>query len=229
NQDTRHHSWNKFSKMKHLVLLLLAGAALARVPQNTRAVQYTRVYTDQNMNGNYLDVDDYVSDLAAYSFDNIIDSTCVNGIWMFYENTDFNQDVGKVYWMHGIDLCGNFPAEYTDMFSSIRFAGDPLDLNSDSWTLYQGSYFTGDEFFGVQDVADLENLDMRGSSFIITGTSAWTVYSGKSWTGDAICVYPNETDNGVNGQSFTFSMWPEIPLFGAPDNTIRSIRKGCWE
>ncbi|CAL4117393.1 unnamed protein product, partial [Meganyctiphanes norvegica] len=214
--------------MKVLAVLLLAGVALARVPHNTRAVETTRVFTDANMNGNYLDINDYVPDLGQYNFDNSIDSACVTGIWLYYENTEYNKMAGRVYWLHGIDFCGNFPNDYTDMISSVRFAGDPTNWQADTLTVYEGQYFTGNEFYCTSDCGSLGNLDLDASSLIVTGTSPWTVYDGTNYSGQAICVYPNETDNGQNGNSFSFGMWPETSTLGAPDNTIRSARKGCW-
>merc|ERR1711942_615672 len=69
-------------------------------------------------------------------------------------------------------------------------------MQADTLTVYEGEYFTGNEFYCTSDCGNLGNLDLDASSMIITGTSPWTVYDGQNYSGNAICVYPNETDCG---------------------------------
>ena len=33
--------------------------------------------------------------------------------WMFYENAEYNLNkAGQVYWVHGLDICVNFPENF---------------------------------------------------------------------------------------------------------------------
>ena len=42
--------------------------------------------------------------------------------WLFYDNYEYNLNKGgKVYWMHGIDFCGDLPRDYSDMVSFMIF------------------------------------------------------------------------------------------------------------
>jgi len=51
-------------------------------------------------------------------------------------------------------------------------------LNGDSFTLYEGDYFTGSEFYGDEDYfTSLDYMAGKGSSLVITGVTAWTFFS----------------------------------------------------
>lgn len=61
--------------------------------------------------------------------------------------------------------------------SSLRFVGSPVSLNTDTITLYEGTAFTGNEYYTEYDAATLGPLAMSVSSLVITGLSPWTVYT----------------------------------------------------
>ncbi|XP_071542387.1 uncharacterized protein [Panulirus ornatus] len=193
--------------MKLLLLTLMAAAANA-------GPSYTRVFTEQNQVGNYADFNDYVPNLSLVGFDNTIDSVIQTGMWMYYDNQNYNIVSGKVYWVHGIDIHVNFPTEYTNMCTSLRYAGSPNYLNEDTWTMYEGSYFTGVEYYGNGESSNFGPITGSVSSFILTGLSPWTIYSGENWSGDTMCVYPNtDHDVGSNGATIDFGIFPEVSPF----------------
>lgn len=60
--------------------------------------------------------------------------------------------------------------------SSLKFVGSADYMNVDTWTVYEGPIFTGSEYYGEADAANLGSLTDQGSSIILTGTSPWTFY-----------------------------------------------------
>lgn len=218
-----------------LCLVLVAKAALGKPSSQAKSSKtkvtalFTRVYSQPNYSGNYLDVYDYVPDLFNTGIDDDIDSVYQSGMWMYYENNNYNEGAGRVYFVHGIEISVNFPFDSSNMVSSIRYAGSGESPNDDTWTVFAGQYFTGSEYYGVTDSASLDYLDLDTSSIIVTGLSPWTLYSGLSWSGDSICVYPDtDHDVGPQGDRLDFGIFPDITSFGIPDNSVRSVRKGCW-
>jgi len=190
---------------------------------------YIRVYSKHNQNGQYADSSEYVPSLAGNRFDNNIASACLSGIWLFYDNYEYNLNKGgKVYWMHGIDFCGDLPREYSDMTSSFKYSGDPNIFNENAFTLYSGKIFTGNEFWSNRDVPNLDYMSNDASSLIITGLSPWTFFTGYNYGGNSFCVYPNsDHDQAQNGVTLDIGFVPHMSM-AIPDNSIRSARKGCW-
>ncbi|MDK2413019.1 hypothetical protein QHH03_28435, partial [Aphanizomenon sp. 202] len=214
--------------MKVLALLaLFVGAALGKATRGNAAFTYT--YSEPGLNGFYQLFTDYAPDLLSFNFDNAISSVYQTGMWLYYENVQFNQASGKVYWVHGIEITVDFPLEYSKMCSSLKFVGSADYMNVDTWTVYEGPIFTGSEYYGEADAANLGSLTDQGSSIILTGTSPWTFYDGNNWTGSSLCLYPNtDQDVGSQGQVLNFGIYPKVQDLGITDNTIGSVRKGCW-
>ncbi|XP_068227212.1 uncharacterized protein [Palaemon carinicauda] len=218
--------------MKALQLLstaLVIGVALSK-PTSSNLAIFTRVFSLPNSMGSYLDIYNYIPDLYNTGMDNEIESVSQNGMWIYYENSNYNiGSGGEVYFVHGVEINVNFPNQYCNMVTSMRYVGNKDIPNADTWTLFEGEYYTGMEFYGEKDAANLEYLDLQGSSLVLTGQSPWTIYSGQSYTGDSRCVYPNtDHDVGPHGDVLDFGIYSTMSAVGVPDNTIRSIRKGCW-
>ncbi len=53
-------------------------------------------YAGDNFFGPSLTMDDYVPDLRAEGWDDEFSSCCFNGIWLLYEDKDFNTDSFQV-------------------------------------------------------------------------------------------------------------------------------------
>ncbi|KAK8384923.1 hypothetical protein O3P69_014470 [Scylla paramamosain] len=189
----------------------------------------TTCYEDPNLNGYYVTFDNYAPDLYSYNFDDTIASVHQTGMWIYYENYQYNLSPGKAYFVHGIGVTVNFPSEYRDITSSLRFVGSLEYLNADTITFYEGNSFTAAEFFAVGDNSNFGQMTGRISSLIVTGKSYWTIFSGEGYTGDRLCVGP-ETDHdvGPNGEVLDLGIYPAMTSLGIPDNSIKSVRKGCW-
>lgn len=166
---------------------------------------------------------------TATTFDNVIDSVKQTGMWIYYENYDYNVSPGYSYFVHGIDISVNFPPQYCDLTSSLRFVGSMEVLNADTITFYEGTSFTAREYYTEVDTADFGQMAGTISSLIVTGLSPWTVYSGPNFSGLSFCVYADtDHDVGSNGEVFDLGIYPNMDSLNSPDNSIYSVRKGCW-
>ncbi|XP_042889470.1 uncharacterized protein LOC122264574 [Penaeus japonicus] len=219
--------------MKHiltssLVLLVFGGAA---TPTTASYSSETRCYAEPNQHGEWFDFNDYVHELGTYDFDNTIESIRETGMWMYYDNINYNTDqAGWVFWASGIDFCGNVPTQYANTASSLRYAGSPYSLDDETWTVYSGQSFTGHEHMGYKDASSLGSLGDQVSSIIIVGKSAWTFYDGTDFHGtNSVCLRPNfEFDLDSQGRVLHVGIYPTPSDFHISDNNIESVRKGCW-
>jgi len=214
-------------------LLAVTAASVTNKPGRQFSVKnspgFTRDYSQFGQAGQYYDFTDYVPNLAQYGFDNMIRSLCQTGMWMYYEQVDYNQQAGVLLWVHGIEYCSDMSNNIADKTSSLRYAGSPYSLNGDCFTLYQGEFFTGSEYWG--DQAYYPNIDyMAGdsSSLVINGVSPWTFYTSENYRGQAVCVYPNTDHDVVNDVSIDFGIYRQMSQLGLSDNSIRSVAKGCY-
>jgi len=218
-----------------LCALVAATTALATnkdpVPSPKASPGFTRCYDRSDGGDPYVDLIDYQPDLSTIYFDNRVSSACQTGLWFYYSETDYNNRAGGyVYWMHGIEYCGVFPSTFDNMASSIRFGGSPYLLNEDSFTLYAGESFTGDEFWSYKNEPDLTYIANRGSSLVITGQSAWTFYSELNYCGHSVCVYPS-TDHDVSpdgSDRLDLGLFPSISSTGLASDSVSSAAKGCY-
>ncbi|XP_042864158.1 uncharacterized protein LOC122248307 [Penaeus japonicus] len=191
------------------LLVLFVGAAVAKSTRGNAAYTYT--YSETGLGGFYQLFTDYAPDLLNFNFDNAIKSVYQTGMWLYYENVQYNQQSGKVYWVHGIEISVDFPQDNWNMCSSLKFVGSPDYMNVDTWTVYEGPIFTGSEYYGEADAGTLGSITDQGSSIILTGTSPWTFYDGTNWTGASMCVYPNtDQDVGSAGQVLNFGIYPNV-------------------
>jgi len=160
--------------------------------------------------------------LGSQGWDNRAESGCVNGIWLFYDQPNFNQgiDTTMEYVFGPANDCVNF-ATLGNRLTSMRFAGEPADYRADSITFYETTYFQGAEEYTVNPLPQL-NLSGRIRSLIVTGNSPWTVYSSSSYLGDSICVYPPRPG------SYEPAFVSDTRQINAPWGSIRSVQKGCW-
>ncbi|KAG7169455.1 putative Beta/Gamma crystallin-containing protein 1, partial [Homarus americanus] len=177
----------------HTLLLLLVATVAAHARGAPRAWEtQIRCYASANQQGEWYDFNEDISNLATVNFDNTIESIKVTGMWMLYQETDYNTySSGYVYWIDGIDYTGDVPSEYTNMASSLRYAGSPFQLNEDCWTIYAGEGFTEEGLYGNTDAGNLDRLSGEVSSIVLTGTSSWTFYDGDNFTGRHVCLKPD--------------------------------------
>ncbi|KAF2357853.1 hypothetical protein FHG87_011393, partial [Trinorchestia longiramus] len=93
--------------------------------------------------------------------------------------------------------------------------------------MYEYTSFRGNEFRGNANVDYLGDLDAAASSLIIIGQSAWTFYSDIEQTGAAVCVYPSTQLVGEDGTFMNYAYYCRLSEIGLPDNSIRSVARGC--
>jgi len=122
--------------------LALASPAIGQGDHAQRAV----LYDDYNCAGDYIVIPEYANDLGQQGWDNRARSASVTGVWLFYQDTNYNTAGPRA--MELIfgkqDRCANFQT-IANHVSSARFAGDPKDYNVASLTIYEGDYFQGAE------------------------------------------------------------------------------------
>jgi len=195
------------------------------IPSVQAGPSWTRCYIDPNQGGNYQEFYSYVPDLSKYGLDNYISSTCSTGIWLYYENMDYNvQTSAQVAWFHGIQYCGDMSSSFDNMASSIRYAGSSTVLDAESFTLYDGQGFQGAEFYSETSVSDLRNMQGKGESLIITGQTQWTFYTGENYSGISVCAGFTTVDQ-AGGITMHIGLYPK--LASTYTNTIKSVAKGC--
>ncbi|XP_069996874.1 uncharacterized protein [Penaeus vannamei] len=209
-----------------VLLMLFVGSALGKSTRATTA--FTIAYSEAAQNGPHKIFTHYTPDLSEFDYDNAIKSVHQTGMWVYYENVQYNQQPGRVYWVHGIEISADFSSDYSYMASSLKFVGSPDGVDADAFTVYEGTAFTGNEFYSESDATDLGPLTRKGSSIAITGTSPWTFYSDNGWSGRHMCLYPSIHDEGPNGEALNFGLYPNVEDIGIIDNSIGSVRKGCW-
>ncbi|KAK3859642.1 hypothetical protein Pcinc_034256 [Petrolisthes cinctipes] len=169
---------------------------------------YSCVFSEQNQAGSYVDVLDYVNDCSVYGFDNAIDSVLQTGMWMYYENYDFNNlGVGRVYWVHGIDIPVSFPFEYTDILPS-----EPA-----SFTVS----------VTPPALAPLEAQCLRSSSLVIVPGPSTVVRGGQVMPSSCIPTLTMMLEAMVKSLS-NLGIFPDLPSLGINDNSIWLVRKRCW-
>jgi len=165
---------------------------------------------------------DYAPSLRAYNWDNRITSCCFTGIWMLYDEEDYNEysTNAATWWAHGINNCIDVPQQFRNAASSLRFTGAPDDFLYDTLNLYFSDFFIGDEEFMYTDMP-LLNYDNRAMSLIVTGCTPWTLYQYDHFEGDAMCVFPSSSTDCTPGYYTTSQALSTLA------GQVSSARKGC--
>ncbi|XP_018012335.1 uncharacterized protein LOC108669498 [Hyalella azteca] len=189
--------------------------------------RYLTGYVGLNQTGAHYQFTEYMPDLSVVQMDNSIQSACGVGIWLLYDEVNYDPITNETECtVRPIGECGNWSPQCQNMVSSLRYAGSPYGLNDNYYNLYEGTYFRGREFRGNTNAADLGDLDMAVSSLIVTGQSGWTFYTDVNLTGSNVCVYADE--HHTNGDiDHDFARVQGMEKLGLPDNSIRSVARGC--
>jgi hypothetical protein len=136
-----------------------AASAAGDVPAPKEA-QSLNCCTDDNSNGRCNRYTDYAAYLSGYNND--FESGCFQGIWMLYDEEDYNyfDFNAPAYYAWGVNDCFNF-GDFGNQASSLRFSGAPDGFEYDTINFYEGHYFMGDEQFFYQDATQF-NRDNFG-------------------------------------------------------------------
>jgi len=172
-------------------------------------------------------IDRNIPSLYPEHWDNRITYCIATGIWLFYEDDEYNTrnpEKGSL-WIWGNGEAVQFPPSFERQASSIRSAGSQYNWqNDETLTFYMNEDFIGDQEFLDCDKPRL-NYDDQAKSAIITGCSSWTLYEEINWKGKCHCV----------GHGYKDSTRACDPIFlehgqdlGIMDGKVSSVRKGCY-
>ncbi|XP_040572557.1 uncharacterized protein [Lepeophtheirus salmonis] len=206
------------------VTLLFIGLSLGIPRQSKEAISSSaRLYSVAGFHGRSTEIRDYVGDLDTLNFDDVSQSAVINGVWVFYEDVDYNKYNFGRRSFYGWGKNHQIPSfgQLNRAFSSIRYSGANENMKYSTLNFYEESGFMGDEQYFYFDNPSLYH-DNFGKSIILTGCQPWTLYEHTSYRGDHICIYPSSTQNCEPG----FYLEPQD--FGHFVNKVSSIRMGCF-
>ncbi|KAF2353026.1 Gamma-crystallin-related [Trinorchestia longiramus] len=211
--------------------LLVATAVASAAPSanqeigKVQTIRFTQVFTEPSNVGPSEDFFTYAPDLSLQGIDNAIESACQTGLWIYYNDVNYE---GDNCWTIGISACYIiFEAQCNAQASSLRYAGNPDELNGDYLNLYAGEYFVGTEFRTNASAITVGEIDQQVSSVIISGNSEWTFFTGPNFSGTSVCSGPNEHYTHDDGTKLSFARIYQMSDMDLPDNSIRSVLKGC--
>ncbi|CAB4069957.1 unnamed protein product [Lepeophtheirus salmonis] len=171
-----------------LSLTILVGISLG--------AQDIRLFSETNLQGTSKIVARNEEDLQLIGFNNKAKSAYLYGIWLLYEEIDFNRGnynkmVSNV-WGRNVQI--STLGEINGKVSSTRYSGVD-DLFANTINFYEGPGFMGIEQSVQRDSPKL-NYDNFGKSIIITGCKPWTLYEkenfgGKRFVFTLICLQPH--------------------------------------
>ncbi|XP_059083008.1 beta-crystallin A1-like [Tigriopus californicus] len=216
-----------FLFLSTLAVTALASSRPPFFPQVTRSNQQEnqelQCYEFPSYEGIAYRFNDYAPSLSPFDFDNVISSCCFNGVWILYDEHDYNKnDFGAaVYSGWGEGACFTFDATFDDKASSLRFAGAPDGYKQDTINFYESKYFIGEEQYFYDDAPQF-NFDNFGQSVIVTGCAPWTIYEYDNYQGESICLYPSDTTECYP------SFYAEPTDLGFLASQVSSARKGCF-
>ncbi|XP_018013029.1 uncharacterized protein LOC108670089 [Hyalella azteca] len=222
------------SLVRVLPALVAAISCFTALAIDIPDLRYLKAYINDDPDGPYHEFLDYSPDLSVQGMDNSIRRVCLTGQWLLHGEHYYS---GYEAFYRSVNGCYNLSSSAS--ISSLRYAGSPYGLDDVYYNLYEGINWGGNEFKGNTNAPTVANLDMNVSSLSISGQSPWTFFTGLQYAGEAVCVYPYLlTNNGVDlhyreiayvrkqkEPSIFYS--PKITSLGIPDNSIRSVAKGC--
>ncbi|XP_037075006.1 uncharacterized protein LOC119096285 [Pollicipes pollicipes] len=210
--------------MQYSGLLLLIGAAVAAADPPVQP--WLDAYDGQHQAGNMITYHDSASSLGHWN--DLMRSACLNGFWVFFEHDQFNYQAGRVIWSYGFNYCFTFKADFDKQVSSVRRIGDFYDAGADSLSLYEGTYYSGNQVFTKSYLTSI-GTTYGYSSVLVTGPDAWTIYTGDNYTGQRVCLYSgSDTAVSPSGQKIEWGLFPTADYLGVVGSNIRSARKGCY-
>lgn len=131
--------------------------------------------------------------------------------------------LGASYRGWGDNYCENVESAFFHRASSAKYVGSTDGYKYDTFNLYQGEYFAGDETFLNNDISQLPaNADNQRHSAIVTGCTPWTIYEYDNFEGNSYCLYPADTNNCYPG------FFPSGSDLGGLSGKISSVRRGCF-
>jgi len=182
--------------------------------------QFVTCYNNEQLSevlGNKFKTTDYIPDLKTISFDNMISSCNVTGVWLFYDRVNYSGST--TFWAFGYNFSVKIPEFFNNKAISLRDVGAPDDWKASSLNLYSNVNFTNEEEFAYGDIPEIK---IKAKSVIVTGCEPWAVYQEKNYQGQFSCIYPSDTKKCTPG------LYPTIHKLELVEK-ISSARRGCQE
>jgi hypothetical protein len=212
----------------YLAFAIVAASTIEREgAAKAQTIRYVVGHTGYNMTGAVVDIIEYSPDLSLDGVDNAISSACLTGSWIIYDEINYGSPGSLSCASVGISSCLGDLGSCSGVASSVRYAGSPDGLNAEFVNLYEGDGYTGDEFQTGESAISVGNIDQKVSSLIISGTSEWTFFTGLDFTGASLCVSPQQHLVHEDGTVLDYTLVAQMADIGLPDNSIRSLLKGC--
>ncbi|KAK4297016.1 hypothetical protein Pmani_030534 [Petrolisthes manimaculis] len=210
-----------------LVVTMCTGAS---VPEERTYAGEAKCWSGDSHLGESMKFNDNNPHLGSVGFDNTIQSVKVTGMWIFYDDPDYNSntaDSSRFFYVHGLDYSMTIPDEYKNKATSLRYAGSQHKLNDDYWSIYQGMYFAGDTLGGTNDMTDLSFLTFDAFSVILVGKTAWSFCEGVNYAGPCVCMWPDTHHDDTLFRELDLGIFPTLTSYGGILR-VRSVRKGCY-
>lgn len=192
------------------------------------APQFTKCYTGVNQTGRCTVITTNIPDLGYGNFDNQIQSVLQRGTWFYYLNKNYSM-TGMVYYTMGSLAAVTLPSLFRNVISSVRplISNQDLEKYHEMLTGYEGFGFTGTQYSWPTATPSLGHQMSGLSSLAIIGRTPWTIYTEDSYTGYNLCVFPKDHPKPSYG-GISVGLYPNITILAIPNNTIRSVKKGCY-
>ncbi|CAB4068518.1 CRYG [Lepeophtheirus salmonis] len=140
------------------VTLLFIGLSLGIPRQSKEAISSSaRLYSEPGFHGRSTEIRDYVEDLDTLNFDDVSQSAVINGVWVFYEDVDYNKYNFGRRSFYGWGKNHQIPSfgRLNRAFSSVRYSGANENMKYNTLNLYEESGFMGDEKYFYSDTPSL--------------------------------------------------------------------------
>ncbi|XP_018024677.1 uncharacterized protein LOC108680375 [Hyalella azteca] len=221
-------SFASFSLALLAVLVSVSAGKTERAAKATSLRHYMG-YTGPSQTGVHFDFLTYDADLNLVGLDNQIRSACQAGLWMVYENIEYNYfEPGNVCIVPALEDCFDLSAACSGMVSSLRYAGSSEGMNDDFYNMYGAINYQGLEFKGNNTSRDVGILQGDVSSVIVSGTGSWTFYTDREFNGASVCVVPDSKYLGSDGTALNYGLFQNLGELGLSDGGIGSLIKGCF-
>ncbi|OXA49652.1 uncharacterized protein LOC110854670 [Folsomia candida] len=168
------------------------------------------IYNSTDQQGESITFTEKLADLSPWrSFLDSAQSFCATGVWMLYNQRNF--EVSQ-FWFE--NKCGNYLRFH--LGNSIRFPGLSDTDAASTLSFFNGTFLSPWSGLEKLVVADSDSaVGFAATWIMVMGSSNWTLYSAENFQGEETCIF--EKDGGARG-------WYELDTRG---RQVNSVRRGC--
>jgi len=115
--------------------------------------QKIQCYDRDGQSGDSVVAKDYIPNLFYFNMKDRINSCCMTGIWILYDETYYNRNNpgARSWWGWGTNFCSDVDNDFKNRAASLRLTGAPDDWKLDTINFYLQQNFIGDEFYTYGD------------------------------------------------------------------------------